>query len=1165
MTATGRPSTDSLRARVLGWVANDGIWVVVGIAAAAFTVLREAGSLLSRIGDAAGVGYSTTVFTGPTLAVGRTGNLAAALRLWTAGIPVGAGDGADDGSADGVAGVVAEDVELATRLLGVHVITDFVFIAAYGVILWRLLRWVGAGRSFAVGGPLAMAAADYVETTVLGAVVATGGGDAPTVALLAIQAFAALKWLALAVITVGALVNLFRDDRRHRPRDALGFELQGGRSPLHPDGPLPSGGGSVPVEDDEAPTDPTAAAPSVSTKAIIESVQGARAHGDIPAPIAVTGQLVLIGLFCVLIALPGGSALAQTPDVLRVQIDPVIDGDLWPNARPFLLSTVALGLFAVASVTSAVIGGPVPTARRKTIGSAIPLAGAVVVSGLLALSGLVLDGSPSVASWALVIVVAGVAIAAWIATLATGDRDEDVTGPETIPSRWQTGSGPSSVGGGPPNLLVSPEGLSRWASALAAVVMIAGGVGLLRAAVPIVMLGDRSRWWWAFAGLGVVVVVTGGIAAQGILSTGIVPRILTGGRRRRFAIGTAIVAVVVGLAAWLAIDPSAARHWGTTGAVTIGFSFYVLVIGALQRLARQGRPWRATQRLGFGVTTPWTLLLVVVWAIGSLLNTRSGYHELDLLTEPALSESRSTGDDDGRHSSIDEAFDTWLATNVATECGDPSAIPLVMVAAPGGGIRAAYWTGTTLEALLPGSCRDRLFIASGTSGGAVGIATWASASAEPAGPGPPPEAAGDPTAGSASGAVSEADRPTTGADPTAGSAPATASEADRPTTDALVAMSRDDPLAATVAALLLRDLPQPLTGLRTAWDDRGGVLESRWVDVTAAAAASQRPRSEPEAAGTGGEPPGRDERGDDGGGVFGQPGAPRSMRDLGPPAEGWAPIVVLNSASVIDGCRALITTLDDQPTVGNGDCLATTPALAPSMMPDQEQPAGRPVTGVSGASIDVLDRLTVEGAGCEPDDRPRPELPVVTGALAAARFPYITPSGSVRYCVNEIERELYLVDGGYFENTGLLAVLEVWNEIEPRVEAHNADPDNRPIVPWILYLDNSYRQNQPATDEGRPLELLVPVRTFFQNQVASPAALQQQAAAAMIDFGSNRNCAGGGYTRLGPEARPEVAAPLGWVLSAASRDSLDGFRVDALGRDDTCLAALTGLLGVREP
>jgi predicted acylesterase/phospholipase RssA len=51
---------------------------------------------------------------------------------------------------------------------------------------------------------------------------------------------------------------------------------------------------------------------------------------------------------------------------------------------------------------------------------------------------------------------------------------------------------------------------------------------------------------------------------------------------------------------------------------------------------------------------------------------------------------------------------------------------VVLVAASGGGIRAAYWTASTLAAMdgVPGSS-DNLFAISGVSGGSVGAATYA--------------------------------------------------------------------------------------------------------------------------------------------------------------------------------------------------------------------------------------------------------------------------------------------------------------------------------------------------------------------------------------------------------------------------------------------------------
>ena len=44
-------------------------------------------------------------------------------------------------------------------------------------------------------------------------------------------------------------------------------------------------------------------------------------------------------------------------------------------------------------------------------------------------------------------------------------------------------------------------------------------------------------------------------------------------------------------------------------------------------------------------------------------------------------------------------------------------------------------------------------------------------------------------------------------------------------------MTDEGPLSATIAALLLRDMPQPFTTLRDRWRDRAAVLEDAWADA----------------------------------------------------------------------------------------------------------------------------------------------------------------------------------------------------------------------------------------------------------------------------------------------------------------------------------------------
>lgn len=82
---------------------------------------------------------------------------------------------------------------------------------------------------------------------------------------------------------------------------------------------------------------------------------------------------------------------------------------------------------------------------------------------------------------------------------------------------------------------------------------------------------------------------------------------------------------------------------------------------------------------------------------------------------------------------LDGAVDAWIKAN----CQDSACPPFVIVATAGGGIRAAYWTGTVLGTLHERSAvfPERLFAISGVSGGSVGATMYraALASGVPAG------------------------------------------------------------------------------------------------------------------------------------------------------------------------------------------------------------------------------------------------------------------------------------------------------------------------------------------------------------------------------------------------------------------------------------------------
>ena len=94
---------------------------------------------------------------------------------------------------------------------------------------------------------------------------------------------------------------------------------------------------------------------------------------------------------------------------------------------------------------------------------------------------------------------------------------------------------------------------------------------------------------------------------------------------------------------------------------------------------------------------------------------------------------------------LSAAFGAWVERNCAGGGHPGEAVPLVLVAAPGGGLRAAYWTASTLTDLFgpsrestvsgcAGAARsDRIFAVGGASGGSLGLVAYAAGLDAPGG------------------------------------------------------------------------------------------------------------------------------------------------------------------------------------------------------------------------------------------------------------------------------------------------------------------------------------------------------------------------------------------------------------------------------------------------
>jgi hypothetical protein len=476
-------------------------------------------------------------------------------------------------------------------------------------------------------------------------------------------------------------------------------------------------------------------------------------------------QILAVALFALLLLGPG--AAPQSADaILRWGVS---DGWELVAVAVALTLLLAIALFVTAR-NSALVSEEVnrPPLRPRILG-AVGLA----LIAIAALLGFFDDGEGAG------LLVLGVLLAG-IAALSAPKLLEDTTRAartgETAEARGATALLPALLAAAAPLLL-----------GLAVVTATVGQLALF---------GIPSQLDWA----GVATVGIGLLAVSVVVFN----RALAAGAQAG-PVGAGGIAVA-GVAAALLAGAIFADPWGAaalTGAVGVVAAFLiVLAIGgwAVARVERRWSPPAALTLVGFHRLPVLTLLVAAT--LGTMLLDDVGDHEIRTIPAAAA---------DGRepaHVTADEALQRWLRVNRATQ---RDVTPLVFVAASGGGVRAAYWTARVLRCALeaqspPSHCaadkdgrvapaggiEQALFVASGVSGGSLGLTTYAAQLNTTAASGEP---AGEPTA------------------PTGG--------------DWVRDRLGDDFLAPTVAWMLFSDVPKAITGLR--WGgDRASVLERAW-------------------------------------------------------------------------------------------------------------------------------------------------------------------------------------------------------------------------------------------------------------------------------------------------------------------------------------------------
>jgi hypothetical protein len=252
---------------------------------------------------------------------------------------------------------------------------------------------------------------------------------------------------------------------------------------------------------------------------------------------------------------------------------------------------------------------------------------------------------------------------------------------------------------------------------------------------------------------------------------------------------------------------------------------------------------------------------------------------------------------------------------------------------------------------------------------------------------------------------------------------------------------------------------------------------------------------------------------------------------------GRSPLMLLTGTQVESGCRLNISglRLTDVDSRADGVGCASLGQGA-----DQSNAA---------RTTDLLDVV------CDADGQNPRGISKATAALLSARFPYVSPSGQMYYCVDkpdEQQSSTAIVDGGYAENSGIGMLLSLWPRLDALITAHNEAGGNATIVPVFIEVANDYAQVASPTQRGRTVEGLVPPLTQSRPAELDGRAEEQTAAATFAGPVPGQGAAcdltatTGRFLVISPLTSPGLPAPLAWTLSQVAVDDLNAQRATAV-------------------
>lgn len=161
----------------------------------------------------------------------------------------------------------------------------------------------------------------------------------------------------------------------------------------------------------------------------------------------------------------------------------------------------------------------------------------------------------------------------------------------------------------------------------------------------------------------------------------------------------------------------------------------------------------------------------------------------------------------------------------------------------------------------------------------------------------------------------------------------------------------------------------------------------------------------------------------------------------------------------------------------------------------------------------------------------RRDIPIKTAASLTARFPWLSSGGLITY--PDGRPFGHVVDGGYWDNTGLETALSVLTAITPDIERFNQRP-NRPFVlqPVVLYIKNTLQDNE-CNVANSYFDFLIPIVASINANQRKSGTVSNLTENLLRHYRPKTP-----YHIIQLDRKTGVPLPLGWYLSEDARHDL---------------------------